>query len=242
VSNFLQRIAATVAPASAGAQPRLRPMLGSVFAPTAPLAHFEAPATTEYAVAARETSALSPHDAPTGRANTVAYRQTPPIGDSSVPHPFTPIFPAASHRTDPPGPDLLPNVHRTPPVRDLPLLPDQHAVTAESPDPLSHPALTDQVARDRPDAPDGHLLPPVPATQRPEAPPAATPVPAPRAAPIRRAPAGGQPQAHQQPDEIHIHIGRIEVAAIAPPPPRPAPVRKALSLDEYLRRGNGRQG
>jgi len=40
----------------------------------------------------------------------------------------------------------------------------------------------------------------------------------------------------------HIHIGRIEVAAIAPPAPRPAPVRKSLSLDEYLRRGNGRQG
>jgi len=44
-------------------------------------------------------------------------------------------------------------------------------------------------------------------------------------------------------DEIHIHIGRIEVATSAPPAPqaaRPVPTpRKALSLDEYLRRGNG---
>jgi hypothetical protein len=45
-------------------------------------------------------------------------------------------------------------------------------------------------------------------------------------------------------DEIHIHIGRIEVAAIAQPAPRPAAAaaRKSLNLDEYLRRGNGRPG
>lgn len=46
-----------------------------------------------------------------------------------------------------------------------------------------------------------------------------------------------------EPDEIHIHIGRIEVAAVAPPPPRaaaPAP-RKGINLDEYLRRGSGGQ-
>ena len=43
-------------------------------------------------------------------------------------------------------------------------------------------------------------------------------------------------------DEITIHIGRIEVAAIAQPVARPAsaPTRRAMSLDEYLKRGNGR--
>lgn len=45
-----------------------------------------------------------------------------------------------------------------------------------------------------------------------------------------------------QPDEIQIHIGRIEVTAVQP---TPAPVvtraaRKALSLDEYLQRANRR--
>jgi len=38
--------------------------------------------------------------------------------------------------------------------------------------------------------------------------------------------------------EIQIHIGRIEVTAVPPPTPPPvrAPVRKSISLDEYLRR------
>jgi hypothetical protein len=53
----------------------------------------------------------------------------------------------------------------------------------------------------------------------------------------RRAPA----PAHES-DEITIHIGRIEVAAVHQPAarPAPAPARKAMSLDEYLKRGNGR--
>jgi hypothetical protein len=43
----------------------------------------------------------------------------------------------------------------------------------------------------------------------------------------------------RQPDEIQIHIGRIEVTALPPPvsrlPAKPAP--KSLSLDDYLKRG-----
>ena len=48
-----------------------------------------------------------------------------------------------------------------------------------------------------------------------------------------------------EPNEIQIHIGRIEVAAISQPAPRPASragVTRSLNLDEYLRRGNGRSG
>jgi len=44
-------------------------------------------------------------------------------------------------------------------------------------------------------------------------------------------------------DEIQIHIGRIEVAAIAPPPvqtPAAKPSRRPFSLDEYLRARDGR--
>jgi hypothetical protein len=50
--------------------------------------------------------------------------------------------------------------------------------------------------------------------------------------------------AQQQPEDIQIHIGRIEVLAVPQTSPRPAaaPVRKGLNLDEYLSRRNGRSG
>jgi len=45
-------------------------------------------------------------------------------------------------------------------------------------------------------------------------------------------------------DEVHINIGRIEVTAVpqapAPPRPTPRPPRRNMSLDEYLRRSDGR--
>jgi hypothetical protein len=44
-------------------------------------------------------------------------------------------------------------------------------------------------------------------------------------------------------DDIQIHIGRIEVTAVPPAPARAAPAkpqRRAPSLDEYLRRRDGR--
>jgi hypothetical protein len=46
----------------------------------------------------------------------------------------------------------------------------------------------------------------------------------------------------REPDEITIHIGRIEVTAAPQPMARPAaaPARRSMSLDEYLKRGNGR--
>lgn len=50
-------------------------------------------------------------------------------------------------------------------------------------------------------------------------------------------------QSSREPDEIHIHIGRVEVAAVSQPAARPAPAapaRKAMKLDEYLRRANER--
>jgi hypothetical protein len=48
-------------------------------------------------------------------------------------------------------------------------------------------------------------------------------------------------RAEREPDEIQIHIGRIEVTAVQPPAPRaPKPPDKAISLDAYLERRNGR--
>jgi hypothetical protein len=56
------------------------------------------------------------------------------------------------------------------------------------------------------------------------------------AAPRRAVPSG------REPDEIQIHIGRIEVTAVPQAEPRPAavPASKSINLDEYLRRGRGR--
>ena len=48
-----------------------------------------------------------------------------------------------------------------------------------------------------------------------------------------------------EPDEIHIHIGRIDVTATAQPTLRQAPAtapRRSLNLDDYLRGKNGRAG
>jgi hypothetical protein len=59
---------------------------------------------------------------------------------------------------------------------------------------------------------------------------------APRVEQPRRAPAQ-----RSEPDEIHIHIGRIEVASVAPPRVPAPPPRKSLSLDDYLRGSHGGQ-
>jgi hypothetical protein len=50
------------------------------------------------------------------------------------------------------------------------------------------------------------------------------------------------PAKKREPDEIQITIGRIEVTAVPEAPARPAvkPGRKQISLDEYLRRADGR--
>ncbi len=54
--------------------------------------------------------------------------------------------------------------------------------------------------------------------------------------------AGGAKPAEREPDEIQIHIGRIEVTATPPAPARPAakPMRKTPTLDDYLKRRHGR--
>jgi hypothetical protein len=48
-----------------------------------------------------------------------------------------------------------------------------------------------------------------------------------------------EPRAAHEPDEIQIHIGRIEVTAALPQQPaRPSapPIRKSTDLGEYLKR------
>jgi hypothetical protein len=51
-------------------------------------------------------------------------------------------------------------------------------------------------------------------------------------------PAAARPRSSE---DVHIHIGRVEVTAVPPPAPRPpaAPPRKTMTLEEYLGRRNG---
>jgi hypothetical protein len=59
-----------------------------------------------------------------------------------------------------------------------------------------------------------------------------------------RAEAAQQVGAHSRAsDEIEIHIGRVEIAAVHPAPARTAPAKptsRAASLDDYLKRRDGR--
>ncbi len=53
----------------------------------------------------------------------------------------------------------------------------------------------------------------------------------------------GERSAANEPNEVQIHIGRIEVTAIPQAPMRPAaaaPRRSGMSLDDYLKQRNGR--
>lgn len=80
------------------------------------------------------------------------------------------------------------------------------------------------------------LLPPK--EQRPALlPNAATP-----ARPSRGSSPAASQASHREPDDIQIHIGRVEVLAVAQPQPQSTPkvTRKSTSLDDYLRRRDGR--
>jgi len=69
---------------------------------------------------------------------------------------------------------------------------------------------------------------------------------APQSASISASPARREQDARRmsaEPHEVQIHIGRIEVTAVPPAPVRPTvatPRRNAMSLDDYLKRRNGR--
>ena len=265
LSNFLQRVAATVAPGLAGAAPRLHPMMGSIFAPAVPLAHFEAPPAGWSPAAASVSSApAAPAIAVGTQANPVAYRQPPPAETVSVVRAIAPELATPSVPPDATERDLLPGGQVGWPEREICRVRCRSGIC----DRVSRVGCRSRICRccrvamlrvpRKPMALSARcwrnhwharlaMLAMVPCCRRcrrrgarrhhgGSGCPHATRCADPSCSRLRK------PQAQQEPDEIHIHIGRIEVAAIAAPAPRPAPVRKALSLDEYLRRGNGRQG
>jgi hypothetical protein len=227
MSNFLRRVVSTVAPAQAYPRPRLHPLLGSVFAPNMPIA----PVGAQFPAAGQ--TAASPYRG--------ASRSHQPAGDNPpliTPSPIESASPFHQGATSP----LAQNQH-------LPLLPISQIGEAPSHLPLAgvrqlarrgadtgEPRYqADAVIASNPGGTENSAHPPAPGETIPTR-PLPTHPPLVRLAPKRPEPSIPQRQAaRREPDEIHIHIGRIEVAAIAAP-------GKTLSLDEYLRRANGTDG
>lgn len=230
MSNFLQRVAATMIQPKA----KLQPMLGSIFAPA-----------TLYAPTEPFPSEIS--------WQTVAPRRHEPLqfdgpNQAFARHAFETegrLFPAT------PQQDFSPAHSNRSPTANEPLLPTFSNVTDTLGPIHAHSSVE-----------DGAFKSSKPTTNQTTAPAAYQPLiaasqsPPPRVQPLDSLsnPAAArafaseaarrfQP-AQREADEIHIHIGRIDVAAVTQPVPRPAATaaRMSLNLDEYLRRGNGRPG
>ncbi|MED5607476.1 hypothetical protein VV867_07245 [Pseudomonas sp. JH-2] len=148
--------------------------------------------------------------------------------------------------------------------------PPAPAVQAEEPSPVQQPRLPEPLLAEQPlnlvihapdaaptetaaptplamhETPPHHQAPPgvdaaPPSPAAPRLPPLLAPMASATAAPTRAAPPPAEP-VPRQPDEVHIHIGRIEVTAIQETAPARREARKGpppLSLDDYLARRNG---
>jgi hypothetical protein len=232
MSNFLQRVAATVIQPKA----RLQPMFGSIFAPaTLPSPAEFFPVHTEIS-----SQAFAPHrhepthfEGPGHAFVSEAISSEDRLFPPTVPEDSSP---ARSNRSFADDQLLLPVFNGGPgpteprsSVEDAGLVFESSKVAAadHSVPPYLYQTLIAAGQQ------------PTPRLQPRESPPNPAAVRTSASETARRF----QP-AQREPDEIHIHIGRIEVAAIAQPAPRPAAAaaRRSLNLDEYLRRGNGRPG
>jgi hypothetical protein len=236
MSNFLQRVAATVIQPKA----RLQPMFGSIFAPAtlpSPAESFPAQAEISSQTFAphRQQSMTSPHLDPSSQAvasqtfagedrlfSTTAQEGSSLARSNRSPAADQPLLPVFSSPND-----LRGSTHPHPFVEDSTFESSKSATANQAASPAPYQPLLAASQQPAPKLQPRESLPTS----------AATRTSASEAA--RRA----QP-AQREADEIHIHIGRIEVAAITQPSPRPAAAaaRRSLNLDEYLRRGNGRPG
>jgi len=215
VSGYLQRLAARAI------NPRgtVHPVVGSFFAPERPAAEPDRLLVEED----EQVIARPPASAPG------APMQAARGGSASAERPAHPVTPLVQPEDQTPAPAPRTAVHpaevsqkefqkETPPESEWTTarLPEQEAVRKSSSPPGAQaaPVFSPQ------------LPPPLPL--RPGRPPA----------PELRT----QPPARREPEEIQIHIGRIEVTAV-PAAPAAAPTarpRRAPNLAEYLKKGDRR--
>ncbi len=251
MTGYLQRLAASVAQPS----PRLHPLVGSIFsggrqevsAPT--FLHDDALASTDDQNPVPTTRTVSdPTDGPMRRRDLAADDRTEQYAEI--------VLPTDDRRTEQRRSEreifhpLLPR--KTPEVDVSAMLPetvpgdvasaqsglqhDRRDTSSVGAARMAHAAIEDGLTADRRNA---TAAPPLSGLRERTGMLAAVagdsgqPARAEFSAPSRRS---------AQSDDIQIHIGRIEVTAVAQPAPRPAaaPARKAMSLDEYLgRRSRG---
>jgi hypothetical protein len=227
MKGYLQRLSSRVL------DPRgpIHPVVGSIFAP-APRVELDAGALIDRA--APPAGSAASLDRPAMAAPFPLRGATPEAAVSPRPRPSelprpTPLVPPNDVRAVEAPAAPWPLASR-PPIRA--------AEFADAPAGRT-PGVGTAPSRIKP-APIGEIVLEADA-RRPPAPPRAPSGPS--SGPEREPGALAIPAAppRREPDEIEIHIGRIEVTAVLPAPPPPAvrPSRKALNLEAYLKRGRG---
>lgn len=236
MTSFLYRTASRVLEPRAAIHPVVRPMFASQGEREPP----KAPTVVEdEAVAACAPPAEAPPaplPAALFRPDPSARTPGPSAGRQAALHPSAPARPGVSRDDDgspPPAPLFLI-------VTERPTPPAPRAVSAG---PFDAPETAAVVPTPRSSGPPAILPAPIVASapaawaerdRRPLV--AAAFVAQPTGASRRR------PSPERQSEEVQIHIGRIEVTAVAAEPARPVavqPPRKAASLSAYLRRRDG---
>ena len=231
MSHFLQRIARS----TARPQNHLNPMLGSVYAPAAVTSAFDLATYSE--VFAR---AADPIHEPTHAAFRPSSQSTV-VGDEGI---QSRPFEHQPFAQNPFGTQLLfPGYMANEPLLSPSGAPNSKLQGAENVFTVDHSDLAAEPAPKKVvERSEAVTSTPTPARQPGLHPHVLLPTPI----GIRRS-SNQVPQqdhsAQREPDEIHIHIGRIEVAAISQPVSRTASApasRRSINLGDYLQNGNGR--
>ena len=255
MSHLFQRLASNVTRPSG--EPSLRPLAGSIYMPANQRASSE-PSPIE-TIDSPAASRFSPTESGLPREDLSAAKAAAhPLADRSI-HARTPDVPIATQFSTKQE-SLLPDHPQeslpdwAPPrafQRNITAVGaelgaaesrnnDRLSLAAGPPEDRAVPGSQSSVVRHQP------LLPPTPlelpgsslhSLRGPEKPLSLA---------QRRSADSGRPASapSREPDEIFIHIGRVEVAAVQQSPQqpavRPAPQRKSINLSDYLRRGSGR--
>lgn len=217
MSSYLERLATNARTPSTRIAPLVRPL------------YLASPLDPEPAGSSLERRDHdAPAQSPRGTDDLTKARQSPRVTPDAYPSlrsPATPVFRPLLPERRPPE-VVAPAFGETPGPR-------RTSGSATS----SSPVATD-LRRDRPrHLPEGTTTSLVPRALSVQTPPRTVDTP-PRTPHARPRALGANRPERRAADEIRIHIGRVEVVALAPPQPAAPPrERRALRLDDYLRSG-----